>query len=199
MSEYLKMRRDATILRDEGGYDLAASQMNPIIFEDFVGVLLDSDTLSVIWEPFAGPVEKSRFVDFAEEIGITLLSQTLHPTDKRITAADSTVTGPGRAIGGMLFHPPYYASAPLSSDERDVVRGTTKDEYMARLGAVVSQGEPWLVDNGLVCAVARDYRIHGERIRLDLWMLELFEPRGYHLLEVWTSEPDVVLILRRRK
>lgn len=199
MSEYLKMRREATILRDEGNYDLAASQMNPVIFEDFVGVLLDADILPAIWEPFAGPVEKSRFMDFAEEIGITLLSQTLHPVDKRIVAADSTAVGPGQAIGGMLFHPPYYASVPLSSDERDVVLGSTKEDYMARLGAVIAQGEACLIDGGLVCAVARDYRIRGDRIRLDLWMLELFEPRGYHLMDVWTSEPDVVLIFRRRR
>lgn len=197
--KYIMARRNAIALRDEGGYDLAACQMNPVIFDAFVDGLLDAKISPVIWEPFAGTTKKSKFMDFAEKRRIKLLSQTLNPIDGRISAGDSTVTGPGQAINGMLFHPPYYASASLSSDMRDVARAGSKEDYLLRLRAVVEQAETWLASGGLVCAVVRDYRIKGERIRLDLWMLELFEPKGYSLMEVWTSEPDVVLIFRRGK
>ena len=196
---YYEMRRVATILRDEGGYSLAASQMNPVIFEEFVGVVLEEEGEPVIWEPFAGRVGRSWFLDFAEEIGIQLLSQTLNPIDSRIVAADSTVTGPDRDIGGVLFHPPYYASAPALDNPRDVVLNMHRANYLRSLGMVMDQAETRIAHGGLVCAIARDYRIHGERIHLDLWMLELFEKRGYCLEDVWSSEPDIVLILRSQK
>jgi len=193
------MRRNATILRDEGGYNLAASQMNPVIFEEFVGLLLDREVPAVVWEPFAGPVERSPLLDFASNVGVALISQTLNPVDERILAADSTIVGPGREIGGMLFHPPYYGSSSISSDKRDVVACADKETYLNRLGCVVGQAESCMARGGLVCSVARDYRIGGKRVHLDLWMLEMFEGGGYSLMDVWTSEPDVVLILRRRR
>jgi hypothetical protein len=192
------MRRAATILRDDGGYNLAASQMNPVIFEEFVGLILDGELPPVIWEPFAGRVAKSPFCDFAEGVGVTLLAQTLNPVDDRILAADSTVTGPQQLIGGMLFHPPYYASTP-SDNEHDVVHAREKGVYLSNLGMAIDQANQQMVRKGLACVVGRDYRIHGERIHLDIWMLELFQRQGYRLVDVWSSEPDIVLIFRRAK
>ena len=198
MSDYLNMRRNATILRDDGDYNLAAAQMNPVIFEEFVGFLLESELPPVVWEPFAGQIPKSPFLDFAEGVDVTLLAQTLNPVDSRILAADSMVTGPIQTIGGMLFHPPYYASAPMSQDSRDVVLRADRDKYIRRLQAVSTRADARMAPHGLVCAIGRDYRMNGKRVHLDLWLLEMFRNRGYSLVDVWSSEPDIVLILRRK-
>lgn len=195
MKTYLDMRRSATILRDEGDYNLAACEMNPVIFEEFVGIVLESQLPPVIWEPFAGHMPRSRNYDFADEVGITLLAQTLNPKDSRIKAADSMVTGPDRAIGGVLFHPPYFGAS--TSDKRDVANAVAQERYMRNLQAVATRADTRMARNGLACVVGRDYRARGMRVRLDKWLLEMFEDRRYVLEDVWSSEPDIVLILRR--
>ena len=112
-------------------------------------------------------------------------------------AADSMVTGPDQTIGGMLFHPPYFASS-VTDDKRDVAKLRDSDKYIRNLQAVATRADARMAHNGIVCAVGRDYRIQGKRIRLDKWLLEMFQSRGYTLEDVWSSEPDVVLILRRK-
>ena len=197
MKSYLEMRRNATILRDDGGYNLAACEMNPVIFEEFLGILLDEDLPPVVWEPFAGRVAHSRLCDFAEEVEVTLLAQTLNPVDSRIHQADSMSVGPDRTIGGMIFHPPYFASS-MTGDKRDVAKPRDEEKYVRNLQAVATRADARMAHNGLVCAVGRDYRIQGKRIRMDKILLELFQNRGYILEDVWSSEPDIVLILRRK-
>jgi hypothetical protein len=195
VSTYIEMRRKAIILDNKGDYNLAESQMNPAIFDEFIRSLRRESLPTVVWEPFANSVSRSRLLESAVDAGAVLISQSINPKDSRILSADSTVTGPGVQIGGILFHPPYYGSAPISNDRRDVALSVSSGTYLKRLGCVIDQAEPWMVHNGMACVIARDYRIHGERIRLDLWMLELFESKGYCLIDVWGSEPDVVLIL----
>lgn len=196
MKTYLDMRRNATILRDEGDYNLAACEMNPVIFEEFLGVLLEDELPPVVWEPFAGRIPKSRNLDFAEDVNVTLLAQTLHPQDSRVKAADSMVTGPGMTIGGMLFHPPYFASR--ATEACDVASGRNKERYIRNLQAVATRGDACMAKRGLVCAVGRDYRAMGMRVRMDKWLLEMFEARHYDLEDVWSSEPDIILLFRRK-
>ena len=195
--KYFLLRRSAVILCDNGGYNLAASEMNPVIFEDFVDLLMERCIHPVIWEPFAGRTTHSPFQDYAKEAGVLLLSQTLHPQDSRIVARDSTEVGPSEKIGGMLFHPPYFGPEPIIEDSRDVCSENGEKSYLHRLRITACLARRKMVKNALVCAVGRDYRIGGRRIRLDLWYLNIFESERFVLDAVWTSEPDVVLIFRK--
>ena len=194
--EYLNLRRVATVLRDNGGYDLGRAEMNPVIFEEFIGYVLDNDLPPVIWEPFSSGI--GRFHDMADEVGVQLIAHTLGPHDARVLVEDSTERGPECQIGGMLFHPTYYGSPPLASVGRAVGHLSTKDDYIKALKKTADFARLSLSDDGAVCAIGRDYRVSGERVRLDEWYLDVFSrERGFNLAEVWMSEPDVVLIFRK--
>ena len=195
LSEYQDKLRVGLSLKDVGGYSLEASELNPTIFEELISFLFDSMVEAVVWEPFAGRTRQSRLMDIAEQSDVDLISQTLHPADPRIQSADSTVVGPGKNIGGVLFHPPYFGSAG-SGDRRDVCVAESKESYLEALSKVVALFKPWLVKDSLVCAVGRDYRVGGQRIKLPEWYLELFDQSDYTLDEVWLSEPDVAIIFR---
>ena len=95
----------------------------------------------------------------------------------------------------LLFHPPYYGTMPMSNDRRDLSFVKDKLDYMKKLGVVVDNAIPFMVPNGLVCAVGRDYRVGGERCNLNLMFLQLFENKGFVLKQVWQSVPDVVMIM----
>jgi hypothetical protein len=187
----------ALVLRDNSDYDLSKGEMSPAIFEEFVGEVLERKIPTVIWEPFAGHTGQSKTQDFAEDIdGLELVSFDLEPSDSRVRKADSMKTGPGKEIGGMLFHPSYYGSM-FASNPNEVGFATNKDEYVKRIGKVASLAIERMAMGGLVCAVGRDYRYAGRRIRMDLWYLDIFERLGMTLKNVWMSEPDVAMIFEK--
>jgi len=191
------LKTKALVLKDNGGYDLSQGEMNPVIFEDFVGEVLDREVPPVIWEPFAGHTGVSKTQNFVSNIeGMELISFDLKPSDERVRQADSTMTSPGKPLGGVLFHPTYFG-ARLCDDAREVGFASSKEAYMGSLRKVAEQARKYLVPGGLICAVGRDYRTGGRRIRLDLWYLEMFEKIGMTLTNVWLSEPDVVLIFEQ--
>jgi hypothetical protein len=194
---YLEMRHNAMVLRDIGGYDLDRGEMNPAIFEEFLGEVVDSDVIPAIWEPFAGHTGNSRSQDFAQEAEVMLISYDLEPSDTRVVRADSTKCGPRESLGGVLFHPPYFGSAPLSGDEADLSVIESMDDYVISLQKTVDFVKVLLVKEGLVCAVGRDYRHGGERVSLASVYLEMFGAAGMSLLRVWLSEPDVILVFRK--
>ena len=60
---YIELRTRATIIRNAIGYDLSKAEANPVIFEEFVGDVLEDKRLpAVVWEPFAGHTGKSVMV-----------------------------------------------------------------------------------------------------------------------------------------
>lgn len=198
IADYIALRTNGMILKDVGGYDYFKGEMNPVIFDEFVGEVLDRDVSPVIWEPFAGHTGPSKAQDFAASIdGLTLVSFDLAPCDFRVVAADSTFVGPGRFVGGVLFHPPYYGSAPLSDKFGEVSLLEDEEAYRAALLKTADFVRIFLEPKGLVCAVGRYYRHAGVRIRLDEWYVELFESIGLALVSVWQSEPDVVLLFEK--
>lgn len=195
---YIAMKTNGMILSDGGGYDHLKGEMNPAIFDEFVGEVLDRDVSPVIWEPFAGHTGRSTTQDFAATIdGLTVISFDLSPCDTRVRKADSTLEGPGRFVGGVLFHPSYYGSVPFSG-HGDVASLTNEGAYKQALGRTAEFIKTFLEPGGLVCAVGRDYRHGGKRIRLDEWYVALFEGIGMELVAVWQSEPDVVLVFESR-
>jgi hypothetical protein len=188
------------VLKDDGGYDRFKGEMNPAIFEEFVGQVLDRDVTPAIWEPFAGHTGLSKTQDFAADLdGLTVVSFDVAPCDLRVRKADSTKEGPGRFVGGVLFHPSYYGSAPLSDVAGEVSLLENEEEYRNALGRTVDFARMFLEPGGLVCAVGRGYRHAGKNVRLDVWFVEMFEEAGLVLSEVWQSEPDVALVFQSEK
>ena len=199
LDDYMLMRSKALILRDNGDYDYTKGEMNPVIFEEFVGEVLDRKGPEAIWEPFSGHTGKSRTQDFVADIEeLELISFDLEPSDVRVRKEDSTKTGPGKIIGGMLFHPSYFGSMFCSSVD-EVGFASTKNKYLQKIEKTIVLAKEWMVPGSLVCAVGRDYRYAGQRIRLDLWYLELFERLGFDLENVWSSEPDVAMLFEKEK
>jgi len=192
----LTAKRTARVLADRGGYNLYAAGMNPLIFEEFIGEILDRDLEPVVWEPFSGPSAK-RFLDFSESVMVNLISYDLNPMDDRVMNMDSTMNGPRVSIGGILFHPPYFGSAPLSGSAGDIGRIRDMDEYKQALRSTIQLGAAMMAPSSLVCVVGRHYRFDGKPIHLDAIMGELMENEGFRLLDVWISTPDIVQIMEK--
>lgn len=195
---YIELRTKATILRNAVGYDLSKAEANPVIFEEFVGDILEDKRLpAVIWEPFAGHTGRSRTQDFAQGISLRLLSFDIEPSDSRVIRADSTLTGPGQMVGGVYFHPPYFGATPLSQSECDLSLIREWNAYIEALKKTVRIASLVTVEFGLVCAIGRDYRFGGERIRLSYEYVKMFEDASFQLHSVMESEPDVAIVFRK--
>lgn len=198
IDKYIRLKTSAKIMPDVGNYNITAGEMNPFIIERFFSLL---GKKLVVWEPFAGTSfngssKVSVTHNMAEDIGIRLISYGLCPQDDRIEVYNSVEEGPKTTINGMLFHPPYFGSSEMSGDVCDVSSIDNETGYKDKLSKVIDNGIDCMAENSLVCAVGRDYRYGGKRVRLDLWYLELFEKKGFVLEEVWISSPDIVLLFR---
>jgi len=195
---YISLRRKSLIVPEGFNYNINKAESNPELFEEFVGSVLENDSLpAVIWEPFAGHTGRSKNQDFAHGIGLTLISFDLMPCDERVRKEDSTVTGPGGIVGGVFFHPPYFGTAPLSEDDRDLSLIREWNAYVEALQKTVRIASLVTMDGGLVCAVGRDYWHGWDRIRLDREYLRLFEGDHFVIEAVMESEPDVAMIFRK--
>jgi hypothetical protein len=170
-------------------------EANPVIFEDFVGELLDRFPEPVVWEPFAGHTGRSASYDFCDDIGIKLIAYDLNPEDFRVQKEDSTKTGPQERIQGVLFHPPYFGTSPMTTNSTDLSNAPDEDAYREAMSKTIALAKESMVAGGLVAAIGRDYRTNGRRIQLPVWFLDMFE--GFKLIGVWSSEPDIVLIFER--
>ena len=200
IDKYMNLKNGCPVsIQDTGDYKINAGEMNPSIIRRFYDLLRNINLIPVVWEPFAGTSFKgsshsSVAHDMASESGIRLISFGLQPKDGRIIQRDSVNNGPGEIVNGMLFHPPYFGSSPMSEENNDLSCIDNEAGYMDKLSKVIDNGVDCISDDGLVCAVGRDYRHRGKRIRLDLWYLELFEKKGFLLKQVWISSPDIVLL-----
>lgn len=202
-SDYISMLVCAPVIFDSIDYNLAAGEMNPEIFSRYVDMAKIASANPVIWEPFAGTScqgsnPRGVIQDIAERKGVRLISYGLAPKDSRITHADSVRIGPKATLDGALFHPPYFGSGLMSDDDSDLSRIRSFSEYQSAIGVVVWRIAEAMSKGGSVCAVGRDYRVYGERIRLDLTYLDIFGRAGFELNEVWRSLPDIVLIFGRK-
>jgi len=192
---YRRLRLRATVVRDEGGYILAAGQVNPVLFEEFLGDMLDAGFPAVVWEPFAAPDGSSQAFDLCDDIGAEIVSFSVRSMTPRVIKADSTIQGPGKIIGGMFVHPPYFGCNPFSEAEGELSK--TKDEasYRAALSRTFSLGLSAMDQGGMVCVVGRRYRRVIE-VRLDEWIAEDLVDVGFTLCGTMISEPDVAIIAR---
>lgn len=197
LSEYRTLRHNAEVLSDNGDYKPELGQTNPKIFDELVDRLFQGNGLPVIWEPFAGHVGKSRNHDVCKEWGVKLIAYDLVPSDQRVIQADSTSEGPSEPIGGMVFHPSYFGAHPFSYDDGEISRIDDEERYRVALGKVIRFAWEAMISGGIVAAVCRRYRFGGREIKLDEWFLDLFQDVGFELKEVWSSEPDLILVLEK--
>jgi len=197
LSEYRTLRHNAEVLSNNGDYRPELGQTNPKILDDLVERLFQGNGLPIVWEPFAGHVGESRNHDACKEWGIELISYDLAPSDDRVFKADSTKCGPGKLIGGMVFHPPYFGARPFSEEDGEISLLESKEDYLMALEKVVGFAWDSMVAKGVIAAVCRRYRHQGKEIRLDEWFLGLFGDAGFRLVEVWSSEPDLVLVMEK--
>lgn len=199
LGKYISLRRKSMVLPNNGGYDLSAGELNPAFFEEFVGDILEDESLpAIVWEPFAGHTGRSKTQDFALGIDdFKVISFDLSPSDERVRYADSTKIGPGMIVGGVFFHPPYFGTVPFSKDAGEISTINDWNLYTESLKKTVVIASIVTVYGGLVCAVGRDYRHSGKRIRLDLEYVRLFEENSFEIHSVMESEPDVALIFRK--
>jgi hypothetical protein len=195
VAAYRKLMRCATVVRDEGGYDLRGGQANPVLFEEFVGFVLDFGFAPVVWEPFASPGGTPGVFELCDDIGVSVVAHGIGPSLPRVIDADSTVKGPGVEIGGMYVHPPYFGGVPFSDDGRELSLASSEVSYRAALGRTFVLGMDAMREGGVACAVGRRYRVMDE-VRLDEWMAEDLADVGFELCGVMLSEPDVAIVAR---
>ncbi len=180
------------VLPDDGGYDLSSGEMNPAIYERFA-CDLEAAGFKTAWEPFS--MAKSNGYPYFRRYGIKLIAYSMK-WGEHVIVMDSTVFGPGEVVGGVIFHPPYYGSALLSDDPRDLSAIRDLDTYEKAVGRAAELARQWISRDGLVAAVSRVYRYGGRQIRLDRLMRRLFD-KDMMLQATWISTPDVVQVFRR--
>ncbi len=195
---YIQMRKNAVVLRKDRYYNLSLAEMNPAIIYRFLVWLKAKGLLEVVWEPFAGGAGSFWFCRTAVAEGFRAICHSPHHvSNSMFRRLDSTENGPDCPVGGILWHPPYFGSSQQSDAPWDVSRLHDEEDYKEALKKAANLGIMKLVNNGMVCAVGRDYRVNGKRIRLDEWYLEVFD--SLNLVDVWSSEPDTVLLFEVTK
>jgi hypothetical protein len=146
----------------------------------------------VIWDPFAGD---GISIDLGLEKGLRVLAQDIVTDDDRVLRLDSTKFGPKEKIDGILFHPPYYGTGVFSLEASEI-GSFSKDDYLKALMKVVELGVSQL-ESGYVLAVGSSYLSKGKKIDLDWWLASLFLLFGFKVVELWSSVPDIGVLLRR--
>ena len=194
LDRYRAKRRKAVAIPDKGGYDINSGQMNPEIYRKFAG-LIAGTRLRNVYEPFAGP-DGSSFQHF-DAVGVSLYAHSLVCNHPRLVEADSTTTIPDYdyLFSGVMFHPPYFGSALLSDDDREISLISDEDEWVLEIEGVAAICMDIMLRDGFVCAVGRRYRHGGKEIKLDEWLAtKIFHGMKVH--EVWTSIPDIAIIMK---
>ena len=200
LNKYRELRHKCEVVADNGGYNLANGEMNPAIVDRFVEFLSDHEA-KVTWEPFANP-DGRTFPPF-KEAGIRLIAFSLTSGHPDIVVMDSTIYGPAEydptawAVDGVLFHPPYFGSAPLSEEEGELSLVDSEEKWKEKLQTAADVAMHYCSDDAHICAVGRRYRHGGKEIKLDEWLVAVFS--DMEVVEVWESQPDIAIILRFKK
>lgn len=193
MSVYRELRRGARKVIDEGGYDLSLGEMNPMIWRWFGMKLRPRQR---VWEPFANP--DGRNFQMADELMLDLVSTSLVEGHPRIAVGDSTIDEPEGMFDGVLFHPPYFGTRPFTDDPRDLSNTLSELDWKVGVECVIDVIFEKLNPGGMVCAVGRRYRHGGKEIKMDEWLIHRFG-RRMSCIDVWLSQPDVVMIFRLKE
>lgn len=192
---YVKKVKDASILADEGGYNLYQGEMNPKILDAFLEKFSSS---KVLWEPFAGHTRPNWTIERCSQYGHCLVAYDIHPCDSRVIQADSTCTGPPEQVDGVLFHPPYFTTDPMSGYPNEIATCPTLLTYLRALDSAVQVTSDFLKVGGIVCLVGRSIHLFSEWINVDWYMTDIFLKRKFWLSSIIKSTPDVVVFLEKQ-
>lgn len=191
--EYVELRHKARKVPDFGRYSLEQAQMNPMIFEFMLAAM--EGVSKTIWEPFSAPSSDIfRFIAKIRGFGMLSFGLTDAPG---IELCDSTCTIPSADYGGVLFHPPYYGSSPQSGHEGDLSLCEDWDKYRNAISMAMRSSVEVLVEGGILVAIGRDYR-EKTRVRLDHLYWDIMKELSVEVEEVWISEPDIILVARKK-
>lgn len=194
ISDYRNLRHNAITIEEVDGYDLSKGEMNPGIAMQFAEICADAG-FDTVWEPFANP--DGRTFDIFYEVNLCLTATSLMAEHDEIQILDCTVDSPGWEFDGILFHPPYFGSAPFSDDIRDLSNMEEEEEWLVMMESSAEVAMEHLHERGIICAVGRRYRHGGKEIKMDEWLIHAFD--GMEPFEVWISNPDVAILMRKKK
>ena len=176
-------------------YDHRAGEFCPAAVESFLQRHVEAG--SVLWEPFAGHTSHNQTIDICAALNMRLIAHDIDPTDKRVIKADSTRTGPGCSINGVIFHPPYYGAGCLFSEEPGELAAIENiDGYMQAINKTIDIVDAAMTV-GHVCLVARTYRAQGKTIHLDWLLTSAFLSRSYTFVYVECNMPDWIIYLSK--
>lgn len=150
----------------------------------------------VFWEPFAGHVGLNHTIEICAAHGVGLIAYDIAPCNNRVAQANSVVNRPSMLLDGVIFHPPYYGSAPMSNVEGEI--SLDYDGYFDNLNLTAENIDMGLRKGGYVCTVGRTLTIDRKKYRLDWLFAKLFIDRYYEVVDVFSSMPDCVVILEKQ-
>lgn len=196
--EYMKLRREAKKLGDSGDYILSNGEMNPEIYRQF-SLLLEEKNAKRVWEQFANP--NGRAFHFFPEMEV--IATNIQPIHSDVIKMNTLEECPDGTFEGIIFHPPYFGSKAFTDDEKELSQINDLDEWLFQISNAADMAIECLSEDGLVCIIGRQYRCNGKMIKLEELLIESFCGNGLggrpmELVEVWLSEPDIVIILKRR-
>jgi len=194
---FTKMKHDAGDVPDSGGYDLNVGEFNPQIVKLFAEAYLKPLGDFVVWEPFAGHTRLSPTIFACRMIGGRVIAYDIAAEHNGVVKANSLEQGPGEPINGVVFHPPYFTTAPESFEDGEISLLADFDGYLDQLAKTAKFAWDALKSNGVVCLVTRCVSVASRQVHVDWAMVKLFLDAGFQVCEVYRSVPDVVVFLRK--
>ena len=192
LGDYNVMLLHSPMLNQDGEY---GGMSNPVIYDKFATFMkFQTEAPKIVWDAFA-----NRFgdcIEFFINRGIEVISHNIDPEHPSVLKRNSTICGPGKKVGGVIIHPPYFGSSPQSNKEGELSLCPEVGYFIGlsnHVGLVVDS----LDEKGYVCAVGRHYRTKGRAIRLDEWFVGKFSGLNFKLVEVWRSTPDVAIVMQK--
>ena len=192
LDTYRRMRHKASVLPDNGDYDLNRYQANPEIYRAFACFLRARKGFCALWEPFGNPNGIS--IDILSEFGLHLVVYSLQSNHRDVIVANACEQFPEFMVDGIIFHPPYYGSSLQSDSEHDVSRANSFQDWKSNINDVVENCHSVLRKNGYCCVIGRRYRYQGQLVDIADALIDLFQ---LEIENVWISTPDVCVILRK--
>jgi len=192
---FVKMQKECPSVPEGIPYVRHLGEFNPNIVRVFVDKYGAKGM--VFWEPFAGHLGLNHTIEICATHGVRLIACDIASCDERVIRANSISTRPSEPIDGMIFHPPYYGSAPMSNVEGEI--SLDYDNYFGNLEMVADNADMIMKVGSHVCSVGRTLTVEGDKYRLDWIFAKLFIDRGYEVVDVFGSMPDCVVILEKKR
>ncbi len=190
-SDLKAAKRGMKILEGDVVHDRLKGEFNPSIVTHFLNNYSKPGT--VLYDPFAGT--QAKFTAMACKVNdVEFIGHDLNPSYEEVELKDSISEAPRSEPNYMIFHPPYFGGGAFSEDVRDVARIGTTDNYVNALKNCVKRSGNKLE---IICVVGRSYLSKGVQVELDWLFVNMFQVFGYRTVEILSSVPDIIIIMKR--